>query len=187
MIVNDGADTDANWDIVEAYIGNSADYQYFYFRVNLAGTGILPSNGDALEARLDCDRNGFFTDAVDVTVFYAKDFFSIPSEQIIECQGNDYPGCSGANSDWNLESFGEEISGPPSEYEWSTDTINGNTNWSQCLGTVDVQFASINPDVGPPVDLTATLPYNAPNSVTLSNIIGNSPLAAPITGIVIGL
>ena len=65
-IINDGVDTAANYDIVEAWMGNAEDNSTFYFRVNLADSGQLPADYSTIEARLDCNQDGDFTDPEDV-------------------------------------------------------------------------------------------------------------------------
>jgi hypothetical protein len=190
LIINDGADSAANYDIVEAWVGNAAGNSAFYFRANLAGTGQLPDDYSALEARLDCSQpaNGSFQDAEDVVVFYALDTFLPDGEEIMECQGDDYIDCDYLpepnNSDTNPLTSGEEIAGTPYNYEWQADTVNGATNWSACLGAFNVQFASVNGS-GVVQDITNWLPYSAPNAVTMSSITAQNMM--PITAIVLGI
>lgn len=179
--INDGADANANYDIFDAWVGNSADNSAFYFRVNLAGTGQLPTDYDALEARLDCNQDGDFADAQDVVVYYINDAFL--GEQVVECQGNDYFDCFTADA--NPVTFGEEIAGPPYNYEWQADTVNGTIDWLACLGTFNVQFASVNGS-GAVQDITVWQAYSAPNAVTLSSIGAQSPLMS-ISAIVLGV
>ena len=188
LIINDGADTAANYDIVEAWVGNSADNSAFFFRANLAGTGQLPNDYSALEARLDCNLDNDFTDAQDVVVFYALDTFLPDGEEVMECQGDDYIDCDYLpepnNSDTNPLTSGEEIAGTPYSYEWQADTVNGATDWSACLGSFNVQFASVNGS-GVVQDITNWLPYSAPNAVALSSITAQNMM--PITAIVLGI
>jgi hypothetical protein len=165
VAITDGIDTIANYDIVEAWIGNADDNSAFYFRVNLAGTGQLPNDYSALEARLDCNQDGDFTDAGDIVVYYALDAFLPNGEEVAECQGSDYINCDYApepnNSDTNPISFGEEIAGTPYNYEWQADVDNGDTDWSACLGTFNVQFASVD-NTGTEQDITAWVAYTTP-------------------------
>jgi hypothetical protein len=179
VIITDGADTVANYDIVKAWVGNSADRSTFYFRVALAGTGRLPNDYSALEARLDCNQDGEFADAEDVVVYYALDTFLPSGEEVIECQGTDYIDCDYApepnNSDTNPATFGQEIAGPPYTYEWQADVDDGATNWSDCLETFNVQFASVD-NTGAVRDITMWKAHSDPNSVTLTGIVAQSPI-----------
>jgi hypothetical protein len=165
VLITDGVDTAANYDIVEAWVGNAEDNSAFYFRVNLAGSGQLPNDYSALEARLDCNQDGDFTDAGDIVVYYALDTFLPDGEEVAECQGSDYIDCDYApepnNSDTNTISFGEEIAGAPYNYEWQADVDNGDTDWSACLGTFNVQFASVD-NTGTEQDITVWASYTTP-------------------------
>jgi hypothetical protein len=180
-IINDGADSAANYDIVEAWIGNSEDNNTFYFRVNLASTGQLPDDYSTLEARLDCNQDGDFTDAQDVVVYYALDSFLPDGEEVAECQGSDYIDCDYApepnNSDTNPITFGEEITGTmgtPYNYEWQADAVNGDTYWWGCLGTFNVQFASVD-NTGAEQDITVWAAYDFGNHIYLPIVIHSSP------------
>lgn len=161
--------------------------------MNLADGGQLPQFYDVLEARLDCNQDGDFADAVDVVVYYALDSFLIEpgnplGEEVVECQGSDYINCDVVapnNSDTNLVTFGEEIAGTPYNYEWQADVNNGDTDWSACLGTFNVQFASVNAS-GVVQDITGWLPYSAPNAVKLSGIAAQAPVMS-IVAIVLGV
>jgi hypothetical protein len=188
LSINDGADAAANYDIVEAWVGNEADNSAFYFRVNLAGTGQLPDDYSTLEARLDCNQDGDFTDAGDVIVYYALDAFLPDGEESVECQGTDYIDCDYApepnNSDTNPISFGEEIAGSPYNYEWRADVNNGDTDWSACLGTFNVQFASVD-NTGAVQDITVWRAYSAPNAVTLTRFTVQNQIV-PVAAIVLG-
>jgi len=188
MSINDGADTTANYDIVEAWVGNTADNSAFYFRANLAGTGQLPQDYSSLEARLDCNQDGDFTDAQDVIVYYALDTFLPDVEEVVECQGSDYIECDYAlsnTSDTNPITFGEEIAGSPYNYEWQAAPLSGDTDWSACLGTFNVQFASVDTN-GVVQDITVWQAYSAPNAVALSSIAAQSPLMS-ISAVVLGV
>jgi len=178
MSFDAGVSTNANYDIVEAWVGNAADNSAFYFRVNLADGGQLPQNYSVLEARLDCNQDGDYTDAEDVVVYYALDTWLVEpgnplGEEVVECQGSDYINCDYLpepnNSDTNPVTFGEEIAGTPYNYEWQADVNNGDTDWSACLGTFNVQFASVNAS-GVVQDITGWRPYSAPNAVALSGV-----------------
>jgi hypothetical protein len=148
VLSNDGNDfANDNYDINQAWITNAPDNSEFYFRVNLVGSGRLPLDYSSFEARLDCNRDGDFVDAVDVVVYYAPYETTYGTEEVVECQGDDYVMCemlATNHSDTNADTFGEEISGSPYNYEWKADVVNGDTNWSQCLGNINVQFASLN-------------------------------------------
>ena len=170
VTITDGSDTTADYDIVEAWVGNAEDNSAFYFRVNLAGTGHLPDDYSTLEARLDCNQDGDFTDAGDIVVYYALDTFLIGpgnpnGEEVVECQGSDYIDCDYApepnHSDTNPVTFGEEIAGTPYNYEWQADVDSGDTDWSACLGTFNVQFASVD-NTGTEQDITVWAAYTTP-------------------------
>ena len=196
VTITDGSDTTADYDIVEAWVGNAEDNSAFYFRVNLAGTGQLPNDYSALEARLDCTQpaNGSFQDAEDVVVYYALDAFLVGpgnpnGEEVMECQGTDYIDCDYLpepnNSDTDPVTFGEEIAGTPYNYEWQADVTNGSTDWTACLtGTFNIQFASVNTS-GAVQDVTVWQAYSAPNSVTLAGFTAQNQ-ALPVAAIVLG-
>ena len=172
LFSNDGDDfANNNYDINQAWATNAPDNSEFYFRVNLVGSGRLPQDYSSFEARLDCNQNGGFVDAVDVVVYYVSWNSGDGTEEVVECQGNDYSACdyAGINtSDTNADSFGEEIAGPPYNYEWKADVANGATNWSQCLGNINVQFASMN-STFVVQDSTGWRGYNTPTAITLKN------------------
>ncbi|CAG1771866.1 hypothetical protein BAC2_02021 [uncultured bacterium] len=173
LFSNDGDDfADNNYDINQAWLTNAPDNSEFYFRVNLVGSGRLPQDYSSFEARLDCNRDGDFADAVDVVVYYATRTTSDFTEEVVECQGNDYYFCDYAptnTSDTNADTFGEEIAGSPYTYEWKADVVNGATNWSQCLGDINVQFASLNTSQVLQ-ESTVWRGYNVtPNAVALKN------------------
>jgi hypothetical protein len=165
VTIDDGADTAANYDIVEAWVGSPEDNGALYFRVNLASSGQLPDDYSTLEARLDCNQDGDFTDAQDVVVYYALDTFLPDGEEIAECQGADYIDCDYAPepnlSDTNPITSGEEITGTigvPYNYEWQADVRNGTTDYSACYGTFNVQFASVD-NTGTVQDITVWAEY----------------------------
>lgn len=165
VTITDGADTAANYDIVEAWVGSPEDNGALYFRVNLASSGQLPDDYSTLEARLDCNQDGDSTDAQDVVVYYALDAFLLDGEEVVECQGTDYIDCDYAAepnlSDTNPITSGEEISGTigvPYNYEWQADVRNGTTDYSACYGTFNVQFASVD-NTGTVQDITVWAEY----------------------------
>jgi hypothetical protein len=181
MLYDDGGDVTANYDIAEAWMGNdAASPSEFYFRVNLEGTGRLPIDS-VLEARLDCDQDGLFNESVDITIYYW--IISGPDEILLECQGDN------SVCETNPDSFGEEItvSAPPYNYEWKADVSTGvgtEADWSACMGTVDVQFASGNGAATQ--DLTTTRGYSAPTAVTLKTFAVQNQVL-PIATIVLGV
>ena len=179
VLYNDGGDVTANYDIADAWMGNdAASPSEFYFRVNLQGTGRLPIDS-VLEARLDCNRNGFFNEAVDITIYY---WITSGGEYLLECRGDN------SVCETNPTSFGEEILGTPNNYEWKADVSTGVGNeadWSACLGTVDIQFASGDGSVTQ--DLTTARGYSVPNVVTLKSFAAQNqvlPVAAIVLGVV---
>jgi hypothetical protein len=166
---NDGDDIgDNNYDINQAWIANTSDNSAFYFRVSLVGSGQLPHDYSSFEARLDCNQNSNYFDSADVIVYYAIDG---TTEEIVECQGDEYPQCDFTqvpnNSDANPASFGEEISSTPHNYEWRADPYNGDTDWSQCFGQINGQFTSY---TGGFIlqDSTVTGVYNTPTAVKMT-------------------
>jgi hypothetical protein len=168
VLSNDGDDiADNNHDINQAWVANASDNSAFYFRVNLVGSGQMPHDYSSFEARLDCDRNGSFQDSVDVVVYYAIDDSGV-GEELVECQGNRYPTCDYGTepdgADTNAATFGEEIPGTPYNYEWRADVNNGEVNWSQCLGSINVQFASLNGSVTVQ-DTTPWQGYSVPTAI----------------------
>lgn len=181
-LITDGADTTANYDIVEAWMAHNSTLSEFYFRVNLAAGGQLPPGDYAgLEARLDCNRDGSYQGIEDMVIYYALDAFVPGLEEVAECQGSDYFDCDFLpepnNSDTNPQEFGEEVLGteiptPLWNYEWKAD-VNGDASWALCLGTtIDVQFAAVK--VGDlfnrEQDVTIWVPYDSsvPTAVTLA-------------------
>jgi hypothetical protein len=179
----DGDDfADNNYDLNQVWMTSDPTNSAFFFRVNLISGGRLPADYSSFEARLDCNMNGSFTDAVDVVVYYA---INAGLEELVECQGNDYPMCDMStepnHSDTNSALFGEEInSSGIYNYEWRADVTNGTTNWSACLGNIKVQFASLN-QYQQLQDSTVWQTYNTPTAVELSQLTttqsGVSPLA----------
>lgn len=169
---NDGDDfSNDNYDIDQAWIINAADNSEFYFRVNLVGSGRLPLDYSSFEARLDCNRDGDFSDGGDVVVYYAPYNTTDSTEEVVECQGNDYVMCdmlASNYSDTNADTFAEEIAASSYNYEWKADVTHGDTNWSQCLGNINVQFASLD-QYQQLRDITAWREYNVPTVVTLES------------------
>jgi hypothetical protein len=174
VLRNDGDDIgNDNYDINQAWVANASDNSEFYFRVSLVGSGQLPHDYSSFEARLDCNQNGNYFDSVDVIVYYA---IRPTGEELVECQGDEYPECDFTtepnNSDANGASFGEEISGPPYNYEWRADSDTGDTDWSQCFGQINVQFTSLNSTFAVQ-DSTAMRVYNVPTAIQLTGFIAN--------------
>jgi hypothetical protein len=178
MLYNDGGDVAANYDIADAWMGNNASLSEFYFRVNLQGTGRLPLDS-VLEARLDCNQDNDFIDNGDITIYYW--IYSGPTEVLLECRGD------GSVCETNAVTFGEEILGTPNNYEWKADVstgVSGEADWSACLGTVNVQFASGNGAATQ--DETIIRGYSAPNAVTLKSFAAQNqvPIAAIAVSVV---
>ena len=165
VLRDDGDDIgNDNYDINQAWIANAADNSAFYFRVSLVGTGQLPHDYSSFEARLDCNQDGDFQDAEDVVVYYA---LNGANEELVECQGSDYSECdfkAGNTSDTNAITFGEEISAGSYNYEWRADTTNGDADWLNCFGPINVQFASLDSTFAPQ-DTTEWRSYSVPLSV----------------------
>ncbi len=176
---------DPNYDIDDGWVGNEADNSFMYFRVSLAPGSQLPSDYDTLEARLDCDQNGSYTDVVDVVVRYSLDDFLLPPEELWECQGND-PYCFFPED--NGDTYGEVILGSPNNYEWRADTAGGvgNVDWTACFGGINVQFASINSS-GQQQDATLWEGFSTPNTVTMSNFASRIPLLGSAIAIVVSV
>lgn len=175
ILADDGDDFgNDNYDINQGWIANEADNSAFYFRVNLVGNGQLPHDYSSFEARLDCNRNGSFQESADVVVYYAIDG---STEELVECQGDEYPQCDftggSNNSDTNGANFGEEILGTPNNYEWRADVNNGDTDWSNCLGQINVQFASLDSSFVTQ-ETTTWQGYNVPTAVEITKF-GNQP------------
>ena len=174
VLRTDGDDfANDNYDINQVWVANAADNSGFYFRASLVGAGELPNDYSSLEARLDCNQNGSYNDAVDVTVYYAV--LGV-TEETVECQGDEYPLCEAVvepnNSDTNPVSFGEEIAGPPYNYEWRADPLNGTTDWSQCFGQINVQFNSLDGNLVVQ-ESTVMRGYNAPTAIRLAGVMAN--------------
>lgn len=166
VLSNDGDDiANNNYDIDQAWIANAADNSGVYFRVSLIDSGQLPTNYSSFEARLDCNQNGNYFDNVDVIVYYA---INGTTEELVECQGNEYPDCDynpePNHSDTNAASFGEAMSGARYNYEWQADPINGTTDWSQCFGSINVQFTSLD-NILNVQDSTVARAYNIPTAI----------------------
>lgn len=180
VLRNDGDDfANNNYDIDQVWVANASDNSGFYFRASLVGAGQLPNDYSSFEARLDCNQNGSYIDAADVIVYYA---ITGVTEELVECQGDEYSECDFTpepnNSDTNAASFGEEIAGPPFNYEWRADPNTGTTNWSQCLGPINVQFTTLNSALAVQ-DSTVMRAYNVPTAVKLTGVAvnrGNSNL-----------
>ena len=75
---------------------------------------------------------------------------------------------SGNHTDSNPASYGEEIIGSLSNYEWKADLNNGDTSWSACLGVINVQFAALNPSHAA-MDTTSWQSHNVPSAVRLAD------------------
>ncbi|MBN1977835.1 MAG: hypothetical protein JW918_10565, partial [Anaerolineae bacterium] len=58
------------------------------------------------------------------------------------------------------------------------------TDWSACLGTFNVQFASVD-NTGAVQDITVWRAYSAPNAVTLTSFAAQNQ-ALPVAVIVLG-
>ena len=183
VLQTDGDDIgNDNYDINQVWVANESDNSAFYFRASLIGSGQLPNDYSSFEARLDCDQNGNYLDSVDVIVYYA---INGAVEELVECQGDEYDQCDynpePNNSDTNTALFGEEIAGPPYNYEWRAYPSDGTTDWSQCFGQINVQFASLNNGFVVQ-DSTVMRAYNVPTAIQLSGLTaanrGNQSLFA---------
>jgi hypothetical protein len=147
LIIDFGGQPDAtpNFDILEAWVGTDPTGSAYYFRVTLVGA--LQPDYSVLEARLDCNRNGLYQDLGDMIVYYQLNVGG--AEEVVECQGIDYWDCAYRlptnTSDLNPDTFGEGIPGTPTNYEWKGELTTGDANWSECLGTINVQFAALDP------------------------------------------
>lgn len=185
VMSNDGDDfANDNYDIDQGWAANASDNSAFYFRVNLVGTGQLPHDYSSFEARLDCNRNGSFQDSGDVVVYYA---ITGSSEELVECQGDEYPSCDYTaepnNSDTNAATFGEELSGTPYNYEWRADVNNGSTDWSSCFGQINVQFVSLD-SAQTAQDTTTWHGYNVPTAVYLTDFAAKQSLNLTIVAVI---
>ncbi len=165
-LIADGIDATANYDIIEAWVGTHPTGDAYYFRVTFDGT--LQPDYSVIEARLDCDLNGLYTDAADMIVYYQFNLGGL--EEVVECQGRDYWDCAYATpntSDLNPVTFGEPIPGTPTNYEWKGELISGIADWSQCLGSINVQFAALDGN-GVEQDVTDSVQYiGIPTAVSL--------------------
>jgi hypothetical protein len=171
----DDAGVDDNWDINQAWVANNSDQSEMYFRVNLVGSGAFPGLATYrfIEARVDCNRDSDHTDAEDVVVYYDP-----ASSSAGECQGNNYPDCSPSYAlDENGDSFGQNISGTPNNYEFKADTANGKVDWSACNGQVSVTFATFyygTPPGNVTYDSTSAVEINVPTVVKMNDISARS-------------
>ncbi|MCB9136447.1 MAG: hypothetical protein H6636_13550 [Anaerolineales bacterium] len=184
---NDGDDiANNNYDIDQAWVANASDNSAFYFRVSMVGTGQLPHNYSSFEARLDCNQNFVFNDSVDVVVYYAIEDGGI-GEELVECQGNQYFECDydpePNGADTNANTFGEEIAGAPYNYEWRADVNNGEVDWSQCFGTINVQFLSLD-DSFATQDTTLWRSYNVPTAIELHQFTAQPSRNLNIVGMI---
>lgn len=183
LLVDGSGDTgNANYDIGEVWVANdAATPTELYFRVDLEG---LLNLGDRLEARLDCNGDNDFIDAQDILVYYQMNI----TEDVSECQGNLYAsGCPFALIEQNGAEFGEEITGTPNTYEWKAD-ISGDTVWDSCMGSINVQFASL--QNGSEIDVTdwAQGNYNVPTAVNMLGFTGpQSQLLVSLAAVLLGI
>jgi hypothetical protein len=156
----------ANYDILNFWAVSDANPPTeFYFRAELDGA--LPS-GAYLEARLDCNNNGIFTESVDVLVDY-QPFDTTTPDSIYYWNG-----------DWST--YGDDyntIYGEPTAttgaYEWRAPTSGiGNVVWTDCLsGQINVQLATVEP-FGTDQDTTVSRGFDVPTAVTLQQITPSS-------------
>ncbi len=151
-------------DIAQAKVTREPDNSYWYFQVILYGQ--LPQdNSTSLEARVSCDGNTTFTGAEDKYVLY---YHANPStnDNVIECEGNDYPTCSNGEMLKGAD-FGEEVAVGDGTYayEWKTDISNpGGISWATCDGQETLQFAVADAD-GNTSDSTGTRLFDVPTVV----------------------
>lgn len=171
-VFDDDPDADGNEyaEIDKVWITNNSEKSIFYFRVD---TLMAAGNEEVMIARLDCNRNGSFTDAVDVAVI--GDGYPDLS---YECQGNTYDvTCWGDNRDENNgnDAFEEIVRGSGEyTYEFYGD-VAGTVDWSACTGEIDVQFVAAKyNEFSVEDDLTTKKTYGGPSAVQISGFAGGS-------------
>ncbi len=164
FLVDPASDAAANYDILNFWAFSDANPPTeFYFRAEL--DGYLPIES-YLEARLDCNNNGNFTDAADVLVTYLP--VSTGESDAV------YP-VSGDWSNWDtyLTIYGEPTS-TTGAYEWRSPVGGGTVDWSACLsGQINIQLATAD-TFGTEMDVTASRGFDVPTAVTLQQITSSS-------------
>ena len=182
---NDGGVPDSQ-DIKQAKVTRESDNSYWYFQVILYGQ--LPQdNATSIEARVSCDGNATFTGAEDKYVLY---YHADPStnDNVIECEGNDYPTCSNGEM-LKGSDFGEEVAVGDGTYayEWKTDIANpGGISWATCNGQETLQFAVAGTD-GTTYDSTGTRQFDVPTAVQTRQLAARSSAANAMPGVAIVL
>ena len=174
-------------DIAQAKVVRESDNSYWYFQVILYGQ--LPQdNLTSLEAHVSCDGNAVFTGAEDKYVLY---YHANPStnDNVIECEGNDYPACSNGEM-LKGSDFGEEVAVGDGTYayEWRTDIANpGGISWTTCNGQETLQFAVADAS-GTTYDSTTTRQFDVPTAIQMQSLVarGSAPGAMPGIAIALG-
>ena len=162
---NDSA-TPSDAELDKVWIANNSALDTFYFRAD--NLFQLPAT-ELIAAKLDCNRNGSYTDPVDVVVL-----IDLYLDTSFECQGDTYNGSCyhDAPEDNNGSTAAEEINagGGIYTYEWMGSTA-GTVDWSSCLGTIAVQFAAVyHSDYTLEDDTTVVRDYNSPTAVQLEHM-----------------
>jgi hypothetical protein len=181
------------YEIKQAWVARESDNSFWYFRVILYGQ--LPMDDfSSVEARISCNGNTNFFEAGDNVVLY---YHANPAtnDNVIECMGAEYPGCSGSNSEpLKGSDFGEEtaVGDGTYSYEWKADIgESGDLNWTTCNGQETMEFAAVD-DTLTVQDTTPTRDFDVPTDVHLNRLeaIQGDSLALPMLigfGLLLGI
>lgn len=166
---NDAAgDASAGYDIINFWVGTDANppTQYF-FRADLDAA--MSGTNPFLEARLDCNNNGNFEEAVDVWVDY------IPATDDTQVWAGDL-----SVDHVQPASYGEATS-TTGVYEWKAATSGGSVSWSACLsGTPSIILVTI--DDTTVVDDTVARNIDVTTAVTMQRLNAVAPSRALVLG-----
>ena len=151
---------DPGYNIQAFWVGTNADPPTeYYFRADLDAA--MPAGG-FLEARLDCNGDGDFVDAVDVLVDYQPDV-----DGTVVLDGTE------TNIDSQPDEYGEATD-TDFVYEWKASTSGINVNWSACLANpVSIMLATMDSTLTPR-DTTSAWGINVPTAVTFQRFDGVS-------------
>ena len=148
--------TDLRYEIDKVWVGNNASPPTeFYFRVDYLG---VATSANLYRVKFDCNRNGSFSDAVDVYVDYSPEI-----DIVVQYQGSGGPGEYYPPP----EAFGEAFGTGPSSAEWKVGPIAlGNVDWSACMGQIDIVFQTAEGGSGP-FDSTVSRGYDVTTGTPL--------------------
>lgn len=158
---DDSGDASTGYDIIDFWVGTDANppTQYF-FRADLDAA--MSGTNPFLEARLDCNNNGIFDEAVDVLVDYVPG-----ADETWVYAGNDI------NISHPQPATSGEETATAGVYEWKASTSGGPVSWTACLsGTPSIMLVTMEDDTD--MDTTEARRIDVVTAVTFQRFDGVS-------------